>query len=750
MKTLGLGVICKDEFTDIKRIIDDYNQYFDQIVITVTSKNRWKEIYALGNEKVTINYFEWCDDFAAARNFNFSHLKTDWIFWCDSDDKIDNPEKLSEIIKDAPVDLDLVWLYYYYDMVEGVEHWRERLLKNNDTFYWKGVVHENLLAKENLNFRISYSDLATLTHQPTEERQETSATRNLALLIKEYEKHGEDTDPRILSYIGMTLYGMGGYEDCVGFFQHHIEKSGWKEDVYNSCIMLARAFQYLNNLEASISYCYKAIEIRHDFPDAYYVLAELKFYQEDWAACEAWTQTASSKKIPKFGLPIMRRANYTYRPMVFLANAYLQMGSFEKASTCIQLALKASNNMPSVGRQVEFINDIYAEKKVFENFVAIHAYLTKHDKDKIKVLGNLIPKNLAKDDKFIKIRNAVSEPQTWVKDSIAIYCGEGGEDWADPSVIMGIGGSEEAVIYASREFVKQGRHVTVYCSCGDLEGNYNGVTYKNWYEFNMKDAFDTLICWRGSFFERELKARKKIVWLHDVPAVNEFNSKELKAIDHILVLSDYHKTLLSKEAQEIAYVTTNGINVCDFKDGIEKESHRMCYTSSMDRGVEHLLDMWGDIRKAVPDATLHLYYGWETFDMRYLDDKSMHEWKAKIQSKMEQEGITFHGRIGHKKIAKEMARCEVFAYPADFEEINCISVLKAQLAGALPVTTDYCALSQTNEYGIKTKPKDWDGYKAALIDALKTNKKLTDTQMKAIRDKYSWEAITKDWSENIL
>ena len=755
--TVGLGIICKDEVEDVYRILKNYGKYFDKICVTVTNKKEWEAIKKFDKlkDKVYVNYFEWCNDFSKARNFNYSHLGTDWIFYMDCDDDIDHPEKIREIAEKANLgNIDLVWMYYYYDLKEGVEHWKERLMRNDGTFEWKGVVHENLIAKENRKFEISSTDEVALIHRPTEERQDESASRNLQLLLQEYKKDGDKTDPRILSYIAMTLYGMGGYKDCIPFFNKHIEKSGWKEDVYNSWVVMARAYQHLEDYKSAIGCLYEAMDIRSDFPDAYLALAEVKFYEKDWKGVEQWTLVGLQKKKPKFGIPSVRTSNYTFRPLVFLSHAYLNDGEIDKAFNTITSAKTIAPKNESVLKQYDFIEKVYTEKKYLQNMVWMKTYLEENDKETAFNLPSIIPANLASDDRFIKLRNALSKPHKWNEKSIVIYCGEAWEDWADPSVITGIGGSEEAVVYASRELVKQGYEVTVFNSCGNLEGEYNGVVYKNWYNFNPVDVFNTLICWRGSLFRHyNLKAKKKIVWLHDVPAQNEFNEKELKEIDHIIVLSQYHKSLLPTVPEDKLYVSTNGIVPEQFKPDALKQDFRMCYTSSPDRGLEHLLDRWEDIKEGCPEAELHIYYGWGTFDKRFKENKEMQAWKAEMVEKMKQHGIKWYGRIGHKKLAKEMARCRIFAYPCNFEEINCISVLKAQASNCLALTTNYGALNETNEYGIKIKgntndKKVMDKWVENIIYELNhpTDQKCADKILK----KYSWENVTQNWSKDIL
>ena len=68
-------------------------------------------------------------------------------------------------------------------------------------------------------------------------------------------------------------------------------------------------------------------------------------------------------------------------------------------------------------------------------------------------------------------------------------------------------------------------------------------------------------------------------------------------------------------------------------------------------------------------------------------------------------GVTVHGRVSHTDLAKAMAKTQVWAYPTEFEEIHCITALKAQEAGCYPVTTNVAALDETVQSGVKLKTK---------------------------------------------
>lgn len=177
-------------------------------------------------------------------------------------------------------------------------------------------------------------------------------------------------------------------------------------------------------------------------------------------------------------------------------------------------------------------------------------------------------------------------------------------------------------------------------------------------------------------------------------------------------------------------------------------------TSSADRGLQHLLEMWPDIRKAVPDAELEWFYGWQLFDKFYHDNPASMAWKARMVEMLSQPGIVAHGRLSQPELEKEMRTCGILAMPHHFGEINCISAIKGQAFGLEPVVTDYAALSETVQYGRKIPGDIYDEetkeeFKKQLIDALKNpmSEEKREEMMKWAQEKYAWSKIASEWSE---
>ena len=179
------------------------------------------------------------------------------------------------------------------------------------------------------------------------------------------------------------------------------------------------------------------------------------------------------------------------------------------------------------------------------------------------------------------------------------------------------------------------------------------------------------------------------------------------------------------------------------------------YGSSYDRGLIHLLEMWPDIKKAVPKAKLRIFYGWDLFLVGYRDNPERMAWKAKIDGLMEQDGITHLGRISHGAVKKEFENAGLWAYSTHFGEISCITGMKAQAYGAIPVVINYAALAETVQYGIKVDGDVYDQetkdeFKKQLIDLLndeKRQEKIRSEMTPWAQSKFGWDKVAKQWSE---
>lgn len=345
---------------------------------------------------------------------------------------------------------------------------------------------------------------------------------------------------------------------------------------------------------------------------------------------------------------------------------------------------------------------------------------------------------------------------------VVIFCGKTVEDWSPKSVGSGIGGSEEAVINIAREFAKLGNEVTVYNQCGDDEGTYDGVEYKKYLSYRG-EACDVLIGWRSAdCFKMSKKAKLKIKWLHDTTPERSVMQSRDEGADKVFVLSRYHRRLYPSMPNSDFYITRNGVDLSLFKQKVKRVPSRLFYGSSYDRGLRELLTEWSKIKLANPEATLHIAYGWGTWEAQANADmfKAVKEDMEKL---MDQEGITHLGRIGHKELAKEFMEADVWAYPCWFPEISAITAMKAQIGGAIPVVIPTAALSETVQFGIKTDrgyyqniygdivmPEEAIGQFTASVNYFlgldeKEKEPIRKEMMDWAKKAYGWDTLAIDW-----
>lgn len=756
--TLALAIIVKDEFELVKNIIDKYSKYFDEIVLAVD-----KDFEKFNNEfsdKAKIFEYKWINDFSDKRNFLASKVESSHYFRIDTDDDIKNPEKIKEIFNNmVNANIDVTYFPYIYSKDEdgntNAVHWRETIIKKQDGVYWKKRIHENIFAEDIDNFKgVKCSDIKII-HNITEEHARESNDRNFKYLLEEYFEDKENADPRTIAYIGRVLAAKGDYKEAIPFLEKLISKSGWDDDKYFAWCHLSDCWKGLGDLEKAIACCNEAMEINTSFPDAYIKKGAIYIDKEDYKKALDWIMPGLVRPIPDTTFVIIP-SFYTVTAKIYACIALLGSGQFDQA-------LKFFNEVKMLSPNCDFVKN--REKEVLE-MCQTDSYIkslskvvnfTKLNNGDIDLLIKSIPKKLYCDERICALKNMFSKPKKWEDNSIVFYCGQAWEDWAPPSILNGIGGSEEAVIYLSQELNALGYKVTVYNSCGDYAGIYSGVEYINYMEFNPNDEFNYFIAWRGNVLKNKLNTKFSAVWLHDVPQPGQFSKKDLDNIDKIIVLSEYHKTLLPSFIPDYkVFISSNGINIKDFKESLEfRNPKRAIYTSSYDRGLVNLLNIWPDVKKEVPEAELHIFYGWDTWlKMEQIGVRNKNI-RLAITEMMNQPGVFEHGRVGHKQLIKELNKSGVYAYPSHFEEISCISAMKAQACGCVPVTTDYAALAETVKIGIKIKGKGGDTneeYKKNLIEILKDENGQKEIREMLISNKsiFGWDKVANQWKSQLF
>lgn len=588
--TLGLSQITNDAEATIK-FLEKYGQYFDEWFITVADKDK-KQLVKMAEyqnkhtDKLHVTYFKWCDDFAAARNKNLKQIDTDYWFWADSDDDIENPERLQELVKFmAQNDIDVIQLKYDYaqnNLGQAIsDHWRERIIKRSYEGHWDAPVHETFQGPP---AKVERVDGVVVKHQKSDEDMGKSMLRNEKILRKHY---GKTHDPRDAYYLGMTDLAARRYEDAIQWYLQHIKTAGSDEDKYRSWCRIADAEWCLGNNEQSLYATDEAIKLRPNFPDAYYIKIMNYAKIEEYDKGIEWLKVALSKPVPDT-LHMIDPTLYQYRGMAMGALCYLFSGRVKEAFQLYQAVIKEAPDFYEKEKELDGVDwpklyeQAYFDQKAID-YTKWLLHYTKGEGGKPLKLFEALPPRIVNDVRLTQERGKFMPPKTWPEKSIVFYCGPAYEQWGPDTLDKGMGGSEEAIVYLSRELIKLGWQVFVYndrdeeyYDTGFTKGwdsasnwtkyydkktkttpSVGQVIYKPWQLFNPNDTFDVFVAWRNPSFTRSVpvKARIKAVDMHDVPTIT---NADIDKNDLFMFKTKYHAGL-SKVPKEKTVVIGNGI-----------------------------------------------------------------------------------------------------------------------------------------------------------------------------------------------
>lgn len=781
---IALAVICKgtnEEAKLLNRCLESIAPYVDGIFITRTHLSGEKKNSAVANvaklHNAHLSDFEWVDDFAAARNFNFSQVPKDYdfIMWTDADDIWRGLEKLRPTLEDTP-HIDGLGVWYLYDWDENktpvVVHRKTMVIRNDGCAHWVGAIHEDLEPTRSLE--IPLIEGIDRLHLSTSDRAKDNAERNLRIAKKEVKEKNDDP----LSYwnLANSQFGVSDFEGARRSFEEFIESSQSDEQVYLARIRLANVFKSLGKRDECIKQLQAAIGLTPMLPDAYFQLAYYYFDFDNMDKAEEYCLLGMKKKPEIMKMVVYNPRDYDYNPMLLLAKIYHRKYRPDWVLTLLKGCLKIYPNDTSLK---EWIKETEKEKDLLAKSLTQLQKLQKiTDKVKLKKELDKLPAELQSEPHIVQLRN-----QNFVKEissghDLVIYCGNTVETW-NPELFKtkGFGGSEEAVIHMAEELAKLGWNVTVYNNCGhqeikwfygDEKNQMNIVTYKPFWEFNYRDKQDVVILWRWAKpLDADINSSKVFLDLHDVIPEGELTEKRLQKVTKVFVKSKFHRSLFPNVPDNKIEVIPNGLDIYP-NENIKKNPMLVINTSSPDRSMDVLPKLWKEVKKQVPEARMQWCYGWEGFKSAHSNDKKKMQWMEKTKRAIEDAGIEDLGRITQKEVGELYQRASIFAYPTEFAEIDCISAKKAQAANTIVIATDFGALGENIRYGWaihsdKTK-ENWNrpyqfhfgledeiaqnAWVAMMIETLQ-NKEVPDNRAGWIEN-LTWPKIAERWNKEFI
>ena len=190
---LSICIITKNEQENIERCLKSLMPYEMEIIVVDTgSTDNTKDIVQRYTDKVFD--FEWCDDFAAAKNFAISKTSNDYIIMLDSDEYIDKLEE-SELIRtignnsDKAGRIQIKNVFKKTDPCKESREWVSRIF-NKKSYHYEGRIHEQIVRYDGKQYD-TFKAPVTIIHTGydlTEKEKKAKAKRNISLLEKELDR----------------------------------------------------------------------------------------------------------------------------------------------------------------------------------------------------------------------------------------------------------------------------------------------------------------------------------------------------------------------------------------------------------------------------------------------------------------------------------------------------------------------------------------------------------------------------------
>ena len=767
--TVALAMIVKDEEQRLPPLLESIRPAeFDQFIVVDTgSTDGTKAVLeeesnlrvALGQTPIEVYDFTWVNDFAAARNFSFSKVTTDWQVWLDSDDTLEGGELLHGLVAEQDEEVGGIWIPYFYAFDEYGNCTtlldRERIFRTKFGWEWIGAIHETARATQAI--RLARTTEIKVKHRSGYE--EYRGPRNLAIILATLEKNPEDL--RNWLYLAHQYFAMQDWNRAIEWYtKFFVAPNASEIERWQATVYAAKCMAELEEYHEALRLGFRAIMLQPQYADGYIEVASAYLKLDDWERAIEHAEVAKHKSPPE-RIIFINQLEYAYRPHAILNVAYWHAGMLEQALAEARQALVMRPAEESLLSNIKLFQDAITLSKATGAFATMADGL--NDKKILKLTDFLgdIKRDPRARDVWVPAQLRVTQKGTQPR--MDIFCGRTLEPWT-PDIIAegGMGGSETAVVEISKRLQKAGWQVTIYAEPNDHEGWYEGVGYLGWKRFNPHTPKDTVVSWRNPGLGLEpIVARQKWLWMHDLNKGPDFTAAMGRGFDKVFGVSQWHASYLERVYPFLKGKTGylyNGVVDVGFEPA-RKQHGKAIYSSSPDRGLLPLLTMWPSIIAREPSAELHIFYGWNTFEATITKgiNPTLAALKDQIEYKLQQPGVFWRGRVPQKELHQEMATADLWLYPTAFLEVFCITAVEAMKSGLIPVTSRLGALPEViGEAGLLVPghvqmASYWQLWLGCALAALSDGetRQTYHSRGKAQATPFTWDNAAAQWLEQL-
>lgn len=809
MSKISAALIVRDEAETLPRLLKQLRPHVDELVVCDTGSTD-------GTPAIARKYadrFSVCldfnnpdtgliEDFAGARNRAMEMCSGEWLFWCDGDDEIRGAEHLRALAEQSREDNVRIFLpYEYAHDAQGrcvCLQWRERLMRPIQWLTWMSPVHEVCMPVAGApgTFGDAKNDQVRIIHRKGESKKPLEPQRNLRILKAYVAKVGEG-DVRALYYLGVEAAHAGDMGTALRNLKRYIQLSGWDDEKVMAQLEIARIYRSIGDHESAIHWATEAM-LTKSWPEPYWELAK-SFYALGWQSVRRDYNYARAAHFIQLGLNMQNDTLLFENPMErsaiheLLNVCLLSAGNLEGAiASCEEGLAGMPENEPLKTNLAKYRTE--RRKRMVTGLLGEMVRAGDIDKQQEVVIRNTLTGGfqvqLLDEPREVEIKREERRADPGKLD-IVFFVGHGLEPWNGQTIQeTGMGGSETMEWELARRLARMGHRVRLFGHCTPtMEGLFDGVEFLDQGRYRNLDC-DVLIASRRPDAvddSHNVHAKVRLLHIHDVHVGEGLTHERAYRLDGILALSQWHKRCLMQVYPTLPegkiIVTRNGLNMARFDFGDCREHnwstagmckdcgvpsrnpHRAVFSSSPDRGLQALLDMWPRIREQVPDAELRIFYSFNNWEAvaRMNNDRAQLQQIANLKHLASTlPGVTLCGRVNQKQLAEEFMAAGVLLYPTHFHETSCCTVMEAQAAGMRIVTSKLAALPETvGEWGTLLPVDEAnlphcigsDAYQKAFIAAAVEAMTAKDGSDRPKRieaaKRFDMDELAKDWDRMI-
>lgn len=286
------AILSYNEAANISKCIVALQGAVDEILLVDSSTDGTRRI-ALQYPKVKVVPIVWEDNFGAARNIGLQHIQTDWVIWIDADEVL-IPEDVHAIREVAGVydHLNIIpalHVWHLNQMKGTIQHdfSQVRMFPAQRGLRYYGRIHEQIATDKGVYQLDTYRRAVKIRlehngYDPAVIQSKGKLERNLRLLKLMIEEEPEN--PGHWLFYGRESLGLGLEVQAVTALLE-AERLGLQTPLFGRMTEIYRLqiqimIQRKNYTEAE-AYCHRALEHSPDFPDAHYLLAQVRMRQAD-------------------------------------------------------------------------------------------------------------------------------------------------------------------------------------------------------------------------------------------------------------------------------------------------------------------------------------------------------------------------------------------------------------------------------------------------------------------------------------